>query len=123
MNWYLIALKKYAVFSGRSRRKEYWYFYLFYILFIFVLTFIDVMIGTYDEVAEIGLFAGIFILFMLIPLLAASVRRLHDTDRSGWWLLINLIPLIGVIVFTVFTLQDSKPGENQYGSSPKNVAA
>ncbi len=123
MNWYLIALKKYAVFSGRSRRKEYWYFYLFYILFIFVLTFIDVMIGTYDEVAEIGLFAGIFVLFMLIPLLAASVRRLHDTDRSGWWLLINLIPLIGVIVFTVFTLQDSKPGENQYGSSPKNVAA
>jgi len=123
MNWYLIALKKYAVFSGRSRRKEYWYFYLFYILFIFVLTFIDVMIGTYDEVAEIGLFAGVFILFMLIPLLAASVRRLHDTDRSGWWLLINLIPLIGVIVFTVFTLQDSKPGENQYGSSPKNVAA
>ena len=123
MNWYFIALKKYAVFSGRSRRKEYWYFYLFYILFIFVLTFIDVMIGTYDEVAEIGLFAGIFILFMLIPLLAASVRRLHDTDRSGWWLLINLIPLIGVIVFTVFTLQDSKPGENQYGSSPKNVAA
>jgi len=123
MNWYFIALKKYAVFSGRSRRKEYWYFYLFYILFIFVLTFIDVMIGTYDEVAEIGLFAGVFILFMLIPLLAASVRRLHDTDRSGWWLLINLIPLIGVIVFTVFTLQDSKPGENQYGSSPKNVAA
>ncbi len=123
MNWYFIALKKYAVFSGRSRRKEYWYFYLFYILFIFVLTFIDVMIGTYDEVAEIGLFAGIFVLFMLIPLLAASVRRLHDTDRSGWWLLINLVPLIGVIVFTVFTLQDNKPGENQYGSSPKNVAA
>ena len=123
MNWYLIALKKYAVFSGRSRRKEYWYFYLFYILFIFVLSFIDVMIGTYDAVAEIGLIGGVFILFMLIPLLATSVRRLHDTDRSGWWLLINLIPLIGVIVFTVFTLQDSKPGENQYGSSPKNVAA
>ena len=123
MNWYLIALKKYAVFSGRSRRKEYWYFYLFYILFIFVLTFIDVMIGTYDEVAEIGLFAGIFILFMLIPLLATSVRRLHDTDRSGWWLLIALIPLIGAIVILVFTLQDSKPGENQYGSNPKEVAA
>ncbi len=123
MNWYLIAPKKYAVFSGRSRRKEYWYFYLFYILFIFVLSFIDVMIGTYDEVVEIGLFGGVFVLFMLIPLLATSVRRLHDTDRSGWWLLINLIPLIGVIVFTVFTLQDSKPGENQYGSSPKNVAA
>ncbi len=123
MNWYLIALKKYAVFSGRSHRKEYLYFYFFYILFIIVLTFIDVMIGTYDEVAEIGLFGGVFALLMLIPLSAASVRRLHDTDRSGWWLLINLIPLIGAIVFTVFTLQDSKPGENQYGLSPKNVAA
>jgi len=123
MNWYLIALKKYAVFSGRSRRKEYWYFYLFYILFIFVLTFIDVMIGTYDAVAEIGLIGGVFVLFMLIPLLATSVRRLHDTDRSGWWLLIALIPLIGAIVILVFTLQDSKPGENQYGSNPKEVAA
>ena len=123
MNWYFIALKKYAVFSGRSRRKEYWYFYLFYILFIFVLSFIDVMIGTYDAVAEIGLFGGVFVLFMLIPLLAASVRRLHDTDRSGWWLLIALIPLIGPIVILVFTLQDSKPGENQYGSNPKDVAA
>ena len=67
MNWYLIALKKYAVFSGRSRRKEYWYFYLFYILFIFVLSFIDVMIGTYDAVAEIGLSGGVCILFSLIP--------------------------------------------------------
>ena len=123
MNWYLIDLKKYAVFSGRSRRKEYWYFYLFYILFIFVLSFIDVMIGTYDAVAEIGLIGGVFILFMLIPLLATSVRRLHDTDRSGWWLLIALIPLIGAIVILVFTLQDSKPGENQYGSNPKEVAA
>ena len=123
MNWYLIALKKYAVFSGRSRRKEYWYFYLFYILFIFVLTFIDIMIGTYDAVAEIGLIGGVFVLSMLIPLLAASVRRLHDTDRSGWWLLIALIPLIGAIVILVFTLQDSKPGENQYGSNPKEVAA
>ncbi len=123
MNWYLIALKKYAVFSGRSRRKEYWYFYLFYILFIFVLSFIDVMIGTYDAVAEIGLIGGVFVLFMLIPLLATSVRRLHDTDRSGWWLLIALIPLIGAIVILVFTLQDSKPGENQYGSNPKEVAA
>ncbi len=123
MNWYLIALKKYAVFSGRSRRKEYWYFYLFYILFIFVLSFIDVMIGTYDAVAEIGLIGGVFILFSLIPLLATSVRRLHDTDRSGWWLLIALIPIIGAIVILVFTLQDSKPGQNQYGSNPKEVAA
>ena len=123
MNWYLIALKKYAVFSGRSRRKEYWYFYFFYILFVFVLGFIDIMIGTYDEVVEIGLFSGVFVLFMLIPLLATSVRRLHDTDRSGWWLLIALIPIIGAIVILVFTLQDSKPGQNQYGSNPKEVAA
>lgn len=120
MNWYLIALKKYAVFTGRSSRSEYWYFVLFYILLTIAFTFIDVMIGTYDTVAAIGLFSGVFALAMLIPQLAVAVRRLHDTDRSGWWILIGLIPLIGAIVLLVFTVQDSTPGENQYGSNPKS---
>ena len=123
MSWYLIALKKYAEFSGRSRRKEYWFFVLFYILLTIVFTFVDVMTGLFDPVAAIGLFSGVFALAMLIPALAVSVRRLHDTDRSGWWFLINFIPLIGAIVFLVFTVQDSKPGENQYGSNPKDMAA
>ena len=122
MNWYLEVLKKYAVFSGRARRKEYWYFSLFNLLITIVLAVIDGMTGTLIAEANIGLLGGIYALAILIPFLAVSVRRLHDTDRSGWWLLINLIPLIGVIVFTVFTLQDSKPGENQYGSNPKGAA-
>ena len=123
MNWFLIALKKYAVFSGRSSRSEYWYFILFYMLFLFVFMFIDAMIGSYDSEAEIGLFSGVFVLAMLIPSIAVLVRRLHDTDRSGWWILIGLVPLIGAIVLIVFAVQDSKPGENQYGSNPKDVAA
>ena len=122
MSWYLEVLKKYAVFSGRARRKEYWYFFLFNFLITIVLLIIDGMTGTLTAEAGIGLLGGIYALAVLIPALAVSVRRLHDTDRSGWWLLIMLIPLIGVIVILVFTVQDSKPGENQYGSNPKGAA-
>jgi len=122
MNWYLEVLKKYAVFSGRARRKEYWYFSLFNLLITIVLAVIDGMTGTLIAEANIGLLGGIYALAILIPLLAVSVRRLHDTDRSGWWLLIALIPLIGVIVILVFMVQDSKPNENQYGSNPKGAA-
>ncbi len=120
MNWYLIALKKFAVFSGRSRRKEYWYFILFYIIISVVLVFIDDMTGTFDAETGLGVFSGVFALAMLIPSLAVSVRRLHDTDRSGWWLLISFIPLIGALVLLFFMVGDSKPGENQYGSNPKD---
>ena len=122
MSWYLEVLKKYAVFSWRARRKEYWYFFLFNVLITIVLLVIDGMTGTLDAAAGIGLLGSIYALAVLIPALAVSVRRLHDTDRSGWWLLIMLVPLIGVIVILVFTVQDSKPGENQYGSNPKGAA-
>ena len=122
MNWYLEVLKKYAVFSGRARRKEYWYFSLFNLLITIVLAVIDGMTGTLIAEANIGLLGGIYALAILIPFLAVSVRRLHDTDRSGWWLLITLIPLIGAIVILVFMVQDSKPNENQYGSNPKGAA-
>ncbi len=122
MNWYLEVLKKYAVFSGRARRKEYWYFSLFNLLITIVLWVIDSMTGTLIAEANIGLLGGIYALAILIPFLAVSVRRLHDTDRSGWWLLIILIPLIGAIVILVFMVQDSKPNENQYGSNPKGAA-
>ena len=122
MNWYLEVLKKYAVFSGRARRKEYWYFSLFNLLITIVLAVIDGMTGTLIAEVNIGLLGGIYALAILIPFLAVSVRRLHDTDRSGWWLLIMLIPLIGAIVILVFMVQDSKPNENQYGSNPKGAA-
>ncbi len=117
MNWYLEALKKYAVFSGRARRTEYWMFYIFYIIFAVVLFIIDNILGIGGE--DGGLLSGLFVLAMVIPSIAVTFRRLHDTDRSGWWLLIGLVPLIGGIILLVFTLQDSQSGENHYGPNPK----
>ena len=123
MNWYLEVLKKYGVFNGRARRKEYWYFVLFNIIISVALAVIDGVTGTFSAEAGMGLLGGIYILAVLIPSIAVSVRRLHDTDRNGWWLLIGLIPLIGGIVLLIFMVQNSKPDENQYGSNPKNTTA
>lgn len=123
MNWYLEVLKKYAVFSGRARRKEYWFFVLFNIIISIVLAVIDGVTGSFSPEAGMGLLGGIYTLAVLIPGIAVSVRRLHDTERSGWWLLIALVPLIGAIVLLVFMAQDSKPGQNQYGANPKEATA
>jgi len=123
MNWYIEVLKKYAVFNGRARRKEYWYFYLFYMLIYIALIIIDVVAGVFSAEAEIGLLSGIYIIALLIPGIAVGVRRLHDTNRSGWWLLIGLIPIIGAILLIVFLASDSKPEENQYGPNPKVATA
>jgi uncharacterized membrane protein YhaH (DUF805 family) len=124
MNWYLEVLKKYAVFNGRARRKEYWYFHLFNIIINTVLTVIEVITGSFSPEAGIGfLLGGIYALAVLIPGIAVSVRRLHDTERSGWWFLIVLVPIIGAIVLLVFMVQDSKPGQNQYGANPKGATA
>lgn len=123
MNWYLEVLKKYAVFDGRAGQKEYWWFSLFSFIIILVLSVIDIVTGTFNVNVGLGLLGSIYTLAVLIPSIAVSVRRLHDTDRSGWWFLINGIPLIGVIVFLVFTAQDSTPGNNQYGSNPKGATA
>lgn len=122
MNWFTTALKKYAVFSGRSRRREYWYFVLFYLIIYIVLAVIDNATGSIDPQTRIGLFTGIFSLAMLIPSLSVTVRRLHDTDRTGWWILITLIPLIGAIVLLVFLLQDSNAEANRFGANPKAAA-
>ena len=123
MNWYFEVLKKYAVFSGRARRKEYWFFVLFNIIISIILAVIDGVTGTLDPASGMGLLGLIYTLAILIPALAVSVRRLHDTGRSGWWLLILLIPLIGTIVILIFMVQDSKPEENQYGPNPKTASA
>lgn len=119
MSWFLAALKKYADFSGRAQRSEYWFFVLFYILIDILLIIVDRMTGSFSAGAGMGLLSGLFSLAMIIPSLAVSVRRLHDTDRSGWWLLIALVPLIGAIVLLVFYVQDSQPDENRFGANPK----
>jgi len=123
MNWYLQVLKKYAVFTGRAQRAEFWYFVLFNLLISVALALVDVAIGTYSEEAGVGLLYGVYALAVLLPGIAVAVRRLHDTGRSGWWYLIGLIPLIGAIVLIVFWVQDSQPGENQHGPNPKGVMA
>ena len=121
MDWYIAVIKKYAVFSGRSRRKEYWFFVLFNILISIGLSVIDAMVGSVNAETGAGLLGGIYSLAVLIPSLAVLVRRLHDTSRSGWWILIGLIPLIGWIVLLVFVVEDSNPGQNQYGTNPKEA--
>jgi uncharacterized membrane protein YhaH (DUF805 family) len=119
MNWYIHVLKNYAEFSGRARRREYWFFCLFNILISIVLAMIDGLTGTFDSDAGMGLLGAVYAVGVLIPSIAVSVRRLHDTDRSGWWLLISLIPVIGVIVLIVFLVLDSTPGSNRFGENPK----
>jgi len=123
MNWYLEALKKYADFSGRARRREYWFFVLFNIIISVVLSVCDAVVGTYNAAAGIGILTGIYTLAVLIPGIAVSVRRLHDTGRSGWWLLIVLVPLVGALVLLIFMLIDGQPGQNAYGTSPKEGAS
>ncbi|MFO7704726.1 MAG: DUF805 domain-containing protein [Halopseudomonas sp.] len=121
MDWYLEVLRKYAVFSGRARRKEYWFFTLFSLLAMLLLSLIDGMLGLVSSEAGTGLLSGIYALGVFLPSLAVTVRRLHDTSRTGWWILIALIPLIGALVLLVFTVLDSTPGSNQYGPDPKGM--
>lgn len=119
MNWYLGVLKKYAVFSGRAQRVEFWYFVLFNIIVSIILTILDIMIGTFNEQAGSGILSGIYSLGVIIPSIAVGTRRLHDIGKSGWWQLIALIPIIGAIVLIVWFATDSKQ-DNQYGKNPKN---
>ncbi|MBP6282317.1 MAG: DUF805 domain-containing protein [Leptotrichiaceae bacterium] len=118
MNYFTEGFKKYATFSGRATRSEYWYFSLIAIIIVIVLAVIDGILGTYNEDTEIGLISGIFSLVIFIPSLAIMVRRLHDTNRSGWWYFIILIPIIGAIALLVFLCIDSKE-DNKYGANPK----
>lgn len=105
------ALTQYVGFTGRARRSEYWFFVLFTVLATVVAAVIDAVIGA----PVLGLVVA---LGLLLPSLAVSVRRLHDTGRTGWWMLLGLVPL-GGIVLIVFACLDSEPGPNRFGPSPK----
>lgn len=121
MDWYIGVLKKYFVFEGRARRKEYWMFTLFNIIVSIVLGIVDGILGLRIGEASIGTLGLIYSLAVLLPCLGVSVRRLHDTDRSGWWLLIALVPLVGGLVLLYFMVLDSTPGSNKYGPNPKGA--
>ncbi|MGL4249731.1 MAG: DUF805 domain-containing protein [Aeromonas sp.] len=115
MNWYISVLKQYAVFSGRARRTEYWMFVLFNVIVMLSLGMVDRLIGSE------GVISGIYSLVLLLPSLAVAVRRMHDTDRSGWWLLIVFIPLIGSLIFIYFMVCKGQQGPNRFGDDPKVV--
>ncbi len=114
MEWYMKVVKEnYANFKGRARRKEYWMFFLFNMIFVMVLAIVDFVIGTFP------LLYGIYLLGLIIPSLAVFVRRMHDIGKSGWWIFIGLIPLIGTIWLLVLLCTDGNTGENSYGPSTK----
>ena len=121
MSWYIKVLKNYAVFSGRARRKEYWWFTLFNLIFVLALIAIAGITEIYSKTAAVVpyIIYIIYDLALIVPTLAVTVRRLHDTNRSGWWFFIGLIPIAGSIVLLVFLALDSQPGENRYGPNPK----
>ncbi len=113
MEWYLGVLKKYAVFDGRARRKEYWMFFLFNIVACFILAIIDSVIGTFP------MLYGVYALGVLCPAIGVTIRRLHDTGKSGGWIFIGLVPIIGGLWLLYLMVIDGNPGDNQYGPSPK----
>ena len=127
--WYLQVLKKYLVFSGRSRRNEFWMFQICNVLAFIILPIISVnlviMMGGNFEIILIayGLCMGIYSLGVGIPSLAVSVRRLHDIGRSGWWLLISLVPVVGWILTLIWYVSDSEAEENKYGPNPKQIGS
>lgn len=121
MDWYLKVIKNYAGFSGRARRKEYWMFALFNIIFCLAAAILDNILGTTFDLPYVyyGLIYLLYGLAMFIPSLAVIVRRLHDTGKSGWMILIGLIPFIGGIWLLVLMCIDSDTEENKYGVCPK----
>lgn len=117
MNWYLKALRQYLDFNGRARRAEYWVFRVYDLVFLLLAMLIDMLLGTdYPGMFFIG-----YNILLIIPRLAAKVRRLHDSGNSGWMILLPLIPLIGTIWMFILLITDSEARENQYGPNPKLV--
>ncbi len=113
MEWYLKVLKNYVVFNGRARRTEYWMFFLFNAIITIILSILQ-------SIADIdNVLTGIYGLLTILPSLAVGARRLHDSGKSGWWLLIGLIPFIGTIILIIFFCMDSEEGDNRFGANPK----
>ncbi|MEU7036302.1 DUF805 domain-containing protein [Streptomyces sp. NPDC046237] len=117
MNWYLDVLKKYAVFTGRARRQEFWMYTLFNLIAYVVVVIVDVLLTTAP------LLTGIYALGVFLPTLAVTIRRLHDTGRSGWMILLGLIPLVGAIILIVFYATEGNQTDNAYGPNPKLAPA
>lgn len=122
IDWMMRPLKQYATFSGRAQRAEYWYFVLFVLIGVFAASFVDAALGS-SRGGDPGVLASVFVLAVIVPSVAVAARRLHDIGRSGWWQLINIVPLVGPIVLLVMLTKDSDPGDNRYGPNPKQGSA
>lgn len=119
MNWMLLPFKRYSDFDGRSRRKEYWMFTLGVIIVAVILSFIENIMGIGGVIFGLyGPLTTLFVLAIIIPGLAVQVRRFHDQDKSGWWVLLGIIPF-GSLVVTVFMCLEGTRGDNSYGPDPK----
>lgn len=124
MEWYKKCWQKYADFTGRARRKEYWMFYALTMVFFVVALTVDSLISVATSSLFDFSFPIVFLLLMLasiVPTLAVTVRRLHDTNRSGWYYFISLIPLVGGIILFVALVEDGTSGTNKYGEDPKEL--
>lgn len=130
--YFIDTLKnRYAAFKGRATRSEYWYFLLFSIIIALILTALDSMIinpllgiQPLVETARTGILGTLFSFGTLIPSVALAIRRLHDIGKSGWWILLGVIPIvniIGIFVLLYFFIKDSQPSENLYGTNPKGI--
>lgn len=119
MNWYLKVLTQYSDFNGRARRKEYWMFVLFNSFAAIIGVVFDNILGFTINQTGYGFIYLIYILAVFVPNLAVSVRRLHDIGKSGWMLLVALIPIAGAIWLLVLMVKNGTPGSNQYGPDPK----
>ena len=119
--WMITPLRKYATFEGRARRKEFWWFELFVYLISLALILAEIAVVGFDAARKLSFGPSTqFTLAILIPGLAVAFRRLHDIDRSAWWLLITLIPFIGVVILLVWHCQRGTAGPNRFGPDPIN---
>ncbi|MFE3797256.1 DUF805 domain-containing protein [Nocardia tengchongensis] len=116
------VLSNYATFSGRARRSEFWWFTLFHLLIFIGMPVLNVALTASDSTgtSPLGVVHGLLELALILPSLAVQVRRLHDAEFSGWWLLIAFIPFVGALTLFVFSVMDGTHGPNKYGSDPKD---
>ena len=119
MEWFIYALRRYSNFTGRSRRREFWMYTLFYILLSIGATFLDNLFGFISLGDTYGPISSLYAVIMLLPSIAVAIRRLHDIGKSGWTLLLGLIPVIGTIWLLIYFLREGTYGPNKYGPSPK----
>ncbi|MGL4860846.1 MAG: DUF805 domain-containing protein [Enterobacteriaceae bacterium] len=122
MKWYLKVLRQYAVFRGRARRKEYWFFMLVQVLALLLISWIERILAIANPEILFGWYTTLYLLITLLPALAVTSRRLHDGNCSAWWLLLYLLPPVGVLFLNLAALRRGTSGDNRFGPDPRAIA-